>query len=182
MTDPAPDSIRELDLRPILRAGGEPFQEIMLAVDALPPGGSLRLLVTFRPVPLFTVMANRGFGVRDRPLGGGDWEVVFTPVGAPDLEAGLTMGSSASAVAWPDPVVDLDLTGLEPPEPMVRILETLESLAPGQTMFALLAREPVFLFPELAKREHEWAGNFDAQGVTYRLLVRHGGHGNHAAG
>ena len=42
-------------------------------------------------------------------------------------------------------------------------------------LFALLAREPVFLFPELAKRQHEWAGNFDASGTAYRLLVRHGG-------
>ena len=51
----------------------------------------------------------------------------------------------------------------------------LESLQQGDVLFALLAREPVFLFPELAKREHEWAGNFDASGTTYRLLVRHGG-------
>jgi uncharacterized protein (DUF2249 family) len=177
-----PESIRELDVRPILRAGGEPYQAIMQAVDALPPGGSLRLLATFRPVPLFTVMANRGFAARDQPLGQGDWEVVFTPVAGPAPETGLATGSSASAMAWPDPATELDLTGLEPPEPMVRILETLEGLAPGQTLFALLAREPVFLFPELAKREHEWAGNFDAEGVTYRLLVRHGGRSGHAAG
>lgn len=180
MTNPMPDSIRELDVRPILRAGGEPYQEIMQAVDALPSGCSLRLLATFRPVPLFTVMANRGFAATDRSLGEGDWEVVFTPVSELAPETGLATGSSTSAAAWPDPIAELDLTELEPPEPMVRILETLEDLMPGETLFALLAREPVFLFPELAKRQHEWAGNFDAEGVTYRLLVRHGGRSEHA--
>lgn len=175
MSTPEPSLIRELDVRPMLRAGEEPFQAIMDAVGALAPGESLRLVAPFRPVPLFSVMANRGFSASDRPLDGGDWEVVFSPVSGMQAEAGLAAGSSPSAVFWGDPVLELDLIDLEPPEPMVRILEALEGLQPGDVLFALLAREPVFLFPELAKRQHEWAGNFDASGTAYRLLVRHGG-------
>lgn len=167
--------VRELDVRPMLRAGEEPFQAIMDAVGALAPGESLRLIAPFRPVPLFSVMANRGFAASDRPLDGGDWEVLFSPVTGMQAEAGLATGSSPSALSWGDPIEELDLVDLEPPEPMVRILEALEDLKPGDVLFALLAREPVFLFPELAKRQHEWAGNFDASGTTYRLLVRHGG-------
>ncbi|BCB21592.1 MULTISPECIES: DUF2249 domain-containing protein [Bosea] len=175
MSTPEPSPIRELDVRPMLLAGEEPFQAIMEAVGALAPGESLRLVAPFRPVPLFSVMANRGFSASDRPLDGGDWEVVFSPVAEMQAEAGLATGSSPSAIFWGDPVEELDLIDLEPPEPMVRILEALEALQPGDVLFALLAREPVFLFPELAKRQHEWAGNFDASGTAYRLLVRHGG-------
>jgi uncharacterized protein (DUF2249 family) len=171
---------RELDVRPLLRAGEEPFQAIMEAVSSLAPGQPLRLIAPFRPVPLFSVMANRGFAASDRALDSGDWEVLFTPVQIPDESEGLAIGSSLSAVFWGEPVMELDLVDLEPPEPMVRILETLESLQPGDVLFALLAREPVFLFPELAKRQHEWAGNFDASGTAYRLLVRHGGGSSHA--
>jgi TusA-related sulfurtransferase len=120
-------------------------------------------------------MANRGFSASDSPLGGGDWEVLFSPVAGMQAEAGLATGSSPSALSWGNPIEELDLVDLEPPEPMVRILEALEDLKPGDVLFALLAREPVFLFPELAKRQHEWAGNFDASGTAYRLLVRHGG-------
>ncbi len=61
---------------------------------------------------------------------------------------------------------------------MVRILEALEDLQPGDVLFALLAREPVFLFPELTKRGHRWAGNFDASGASYRIFVRVGRPGN----
>ncbi len=175
MSKPEASPVRELDVRPMLRAGEEPFQAIMDAVGALAPGESLRLIAPFRPVPLFSVMANRGFAASDRPLDGGDWEILFSPVDGMQAEIGLATGSSPSALSWGDPIEELDLVDLEPPEPMVRILEALEDLKPGDVLFALLAREPVFLFPELAKRQHEWAGNFDASGSTYRLLVRHGG-------
>ena len=178
---PIPDTspIRELDVRPMLLSGEEPFQAIMDAVSALAPGQALRLVAPFRPVPLFSVMANRGFAASDRALGDGDWEVTFSPIATEDTSEGLAIGSSPSAAFWGDPALELDLCDLEPPEPMVRILETLESLQPGDVLFALLAREPIFLFPELAKREHEWAGNFDATGTLYRLLIRHGGGAGH---
>lgn len=166
--------IRELDVRPILQAGEEPFQAIMDAVGALAPGEALRLYAPFRPVPLFPVMGNRGFAAEDRRLPDGGWEVTFTPMAGVVEEEGLSLGSSPAANLWPSPIVELDLSDLDPPEPMVRILEALQELAPGDTLFALLAREPIFLFPELARRGHEWAGNFDASKTTYRLMVRAG--------
>ncbi|WP_209490306.1 DUF2249 domain-containing protein [Xanthobacter flavus] len=166
---------RELDVRPLLKAGQEPFEVIMAAVDALAPGQSLRLVASFRPVPLFSVMARRGYAAADHALGDGDWEVLFSPHAEVRTDEALAVGSSPAAAAWADPIEALDLRELDPPEPMIRILEALEDLQPGDVLFALLAREPVFLFPELTTRAHEWAGNFEAQGGTYRLLVRRGG-------
>ena len=69
----------ELDVRPILRAGGEPFSAIMEAVNGLAAGQSFRLLATFEPVPLYAVLAKKGFDHAAREIGGGDWEVMFTP-------------------------------------------------------------------------------------------------------
>ncbi len=77
----------ELDVRPILRSGGEPFQEIMGAVASLRAGQGLRLLATFKPTPLFSVMASKGFSHEAREIGGGDWEVLFQPQGAASAEA-----------------------------------------------------------------------------------------------
>ena len=73
---------------------------------------------------------------------------------------------------WPDPVVTLDNRDLAPPEPMVRILAAGENLSPGETLSALLRREPVFLFRELEKRGHHWRGGFTPDGSTYELTVR----------
>lgn len=75
MTDP---TFSTLDVRDILKDGGEPFSAIMQAVDGLGPGQGLKLLATFKPVPLFAVMAGRGFDHSEREIGGGDWEVTFT--------------------------------------------------------------------------------------------------------
>ena len=47
-------------------------------------------------------------------------------------------------------------------------------MKPGEVLFAALDREPMFLFPELAQRGHEWSGNFAPDKSVYRLLIRVG--------
>ncbi|MDK1377663.1 MULTISPECIES: DUF2249 domain-containing protein [unclassified Sinorhizobium] len=162
----------ELDVRPILRGGGDPFQVIMNAADNLVPGQALRLIASFRPVPLFSVMAGRGFSHQEEALGNGDWAVLFTP--QEQVDDIRVSGGDMNLDGWPDPTRQLDLTDLDPPEPMVRILAALEKMEVGEVLFALLAREPLFLYPELAKRGHRWAGNFDVTGEVYRILIRVG--------
>ena len=177
----------ELDVRPILRAGGEPFCEIMGAVKSLARGQGLRLFATFKPVPLFNVLGAQGFTHAARELTGGEWQVEFTPAAAgktPGSGAGTDPASgarpgavpatAASGGAWPAPMSELDNRDLDPPEPMVRTLAATEGMAKGEVLCALLCREPVFLLPELAKRGHAWRGGFDADGKTYRLLIRIG--------
>ncbi len=171
-------ALHELDVRPILRAGGEPFSAIMEAVNGLVAGQSFRLLATFEPAPLYGVLAKRGFGHAAREIGGGDWEVTFTPAAAvagsersPSVQP---IEQNASAPGWPEPSRHLDNRDLDPPEPMVRTLAAVEELRPGEVLCALLCREPVFLLPELGKRGHEWHGGFEADGTTYKLVVRKG--------
>lgn len=162
------------DVRPIIGGGEEPFSAIMTAVDKLGPGQSLRILAPFRPAPLFNVMANLGFGCRDRQRSDGVWEVDFTPVATAAADPDMAPGSAPEAALWPEPARMLDLVELPPPEPMVQILESLAGMQTGEVLFALLGREPMFLFPELAHRGHEWAGNFCKDGEAYRLLIRVG--------
>ncbi len=162
-----------LDVRPILRNGGEPFGEIMQAVASLAPDQGLRLYATFKPVPLFQVLGSKGFSHEARELGGGDWEVLFSRTGA---LAGAETAPAASADAhdWPAPSQAMDNRDLDPPEPMVRILAALETMKPDEVLSALLCREPMFLLPELAKRGHAWHGGFEPDGTTYKILIRVG--------
>ncbi len=168
MTTPEP---LELDVRPELARGTEPFGLIMATVDRLAPGQALRLIAPFRPVPLFTVMANRGFGCADRPCEDGGWQVTFTPL-APEPEPGLAPGSAPGAMFWPEPARVLDLAGQAMPDRVV--LAALAAMAPGEVLFALLDRAPMDLLAELARRGDEWAGNYAADGSAYRLMVRAG--------
>jgi uncharacterized protein (DUF2249 family) len=167
----------ELDVRPILRAGGEPFTAIMDAVKSLSPGQGLRLLATFEPVPLYGVLAKKGFDHAAREIGGGDWEVVFTPAAetaSSQARPAQPAAKNAAAAGWPEPSRQLDNRDLEPPEPLVRTLAAIEELRPGEVLSALLCREPVFLLPKLNERGHQWHGGFEADGKTYKLLVRKG--------
>lgn len=157
----------DLDVRPILRAGGEPFSTIMAVLEQLKPGQCLRLFATFKPVPLFSVMAARGFTHEEEELEDGEWEVLFQPDGV-----ARTPVAPACADEWPEPSVHLDNRDLDPPEPMVRILAAAQKLGPGETLSALLRREPVFLFPELERRGHRWRGGFNPEGTAYELTVR----------
>lgn len=161
----------DVDVRPILRAGGEPFSVIMATLERLEPGQGLRLFATFKPIPLFAVMAGKGFTHSEQALDDGEWEVLFTPAGAVPEEA--EAGASASSFdEWPEPAVKLDNRDLDPPEPMIRILAAADKLGPGETLSALLRREPVFLFPQLEKRGFRWLGGFTPDGTTYELTVR----------
>jgi uncharacterized protein (DUF2249 family) len=161
---------KTLDVRPILAEGGEPFQAIMATVESLAPGQGLTLLAPFKPVPLFTVLERKGFLHQVSELEGGDFEVRFTPR-ATEVLASEDIEDDGE---WPEPVRNFDFSDLDPPQPMVRILSELETMSPGEVMFAVLAREPLFLFPELTKRGHKWAGNYDSGGTAFRIMVKRG--------
>jgi uncharacterized protein (DUF2249 family) len=69
----------ELDLRPVLYNGGNPFGTVISALAQLEPGQSLRVLAPFEPVPLFDVFRSRGYTTSAHEIDNGDWEALFTP-------------------------------------------------------------------------------------------------------
>lgn len=58
-------------------------------------------------------------------------------------------GLRAQHIVVTPTLVEVDNRGLEPPEPMVRILAVVQQLAPGQRMEALNERRPMLLYPKL---------------------------------
>ena len=46
----------------------------------------------------------------------------------------------------------IDVRGLQPPEPMVAILQQIEKPDAGDLMIVHHFREPIYLYPELAER------------------------------
>lgn len=64
----------------------------------------------------------------------------------------------------------MDLRGLQPPEPIVRIFQALER-APHEPVRAILPHEPVPLYGLLRERGFGWAGTQRPDG-GYELLIR----------
>lgn len=130
-----------LDVRDTIRRGEEPFAVIMAAVAGLAPDQALVLRAPFEPVPLYTALGKRGFAHWTEARAADDWWVWFY------------RGAPAPAPAPPVTVsATLDVRGLEPPQPMVAVLERLEALAPGQTLTVIHDRRPMFLYPQLDER------------------------------
>lgn len=164
-----------LDVREELRNGGEPLPRIMESIRGLAPGQPLRLFATFEPLPLYAVLAKKGFGHSATHLGEGDWEVLFTPgaeTEAPKPAAKVASTADADYADWPAPSTSLDNRGLHPPEPLVRILDALEHLDAGEVLHAINERDPVFLYPELESRGAAIHVDKRADGV--HLLIRRG--------
>lgn len=145
------DDTVTLDVRPEIRAGREPFGRIMETVSRLKDGERLRLFAPFEPVPLFGVLAQQGFAHEARRTASGDWEVIFS------RSAGATRVPAKTPAASPSPCccsspVDVDARGLEPPQPLVVILEALTQLPPGRVLRARTDRRPLHLYAQLEER------------------------------
>lgn len=142
-----------LDVRDVIRQGGDPFARIMAAIAQLPANAQLRLLAPFEPVPLCAVLRNQGFTYIAKEIAGEDWEVLFTrepeKKAAPE-KSGRPAG--APTKSRPIEIVKVDARGLEPPQPMVKILEALAGLPAGAELHAHTERKPMHLYGQLEER------------------------------
>jgi uncharacterized protein (DUF2249 family) len=111
-----------LDVRADIARGEEPFARIMAAVKTLGPDDALVLRVPFEPVPLYDVLGRRGLTHRTERHAADDWSVWFW---------------REESAAAPAGALTLDVRGLEPPQPMVLVLERLDTLQPGETLEVL---------------------------------------------
>jgi hypothetical protein len=169
--------VTELDVRPILRSGGEPFGKIMAAVASTPLGGAIRLRATFRPTPLFAVLGKQGWQNWVEFGEGDDWIIWFykDSSGAapeqvpadelklarlrkdhPELQKRLTTEGGM----WL-----LDVRRMSPPEPLELTLSVLEKLPRGTTLIQINERVPQFLLPLLEERglRHEIVRNDETE-------------------
>jgi uncharacterized protein (DUF2249 family) len=143
-----------LDVREDLKRGREPFSKIMRTVAGLGEEEDLFLIVPFEPAPLYAALTQQGFSHESKETASGDWEVRFSrTTGASNTERNANVSPAAAVTAESgDTVVEVDARGLEPPEPLVRILEHLAELPAGARLRARTDRRPVHLFAQVEER------------------------------
>lgn len=155
----------ELDVRDDIRRGEEPFARIMAAVKTLAAGETLVIRAPFEPVPLYDVLGRRGLAHWTERLAEADWHVWFyhaTAAATPAKPAGAAVTQDSST---------LDVRGLEPPMPMMQILERLDALEPGGTLTVVHERRPMFLYPQLDARGFHHETDEPEAGVV-RIVIR----------
>ncbi|MBK0402390.1 DUF2249 domain-containing protein [Adhaeribacter sp. BT258] len=159
-----PTDFVELDVREAIETGNDPFNLIMEAVKDLQPSQALKLINTFEPTPLITILNKRGYRHFVEEISA---NLVYTYFYK--KVANKTVANAAEKVetlAQPDAkntfgemkqkfagrLREIDVRYLEMPLPMTTILETLADLKPGEALFVIHKRVPQFLLPQLAER------------------------------
>jgi len=145
---------RTLDVRPVLEKGGDPFGLIMKTAKGLARTEALHLVVGFEPRPLYAVL-RASFGREHLTEQVGELFHVWFYVpeqgaapSAPEVPAQAEAGARPPLLA----PVELDVRGMEPPGPMMAILEKLVELGPGAQLLVAHHREPVLLYDKLKLR------------------------------
>lgn len=149
------NEIVTLDVRDEIRNGREPLSKIMKAIRELRPGQKFRLIAPFRPVPLFGLLERKGFVHEAREVQNGDWEVVFKRCNEScekKEDSPEAQDNRKNSFPMEAQFIDVDARGLEPPQPMVKILEALANLPEGTGIRAYTDRRPMHLYAQLEAR------------------------------
>jgi uncharacterized protein (DUF2249 family) len=163
----------DLDLREDIRRGEEPFARIMAAVKRLGEDEALVIRTPFEPIPLYDVLGKRGLAHWTETRAADDCAVWFYRAAVARMADVCPAMTDEPAAEAPAPrTVTLDVRGLEPPLPMVLVLERLEALRAGEQLEIFHDRRPMFLYPQLESRGfvHETE---ESEGLV-RIRVRHG--------
>lgn len=171
------EDVLVFDVRPIIAGGDDPLKLIMEKIAAISAGQALKIINSFEPLPLMLLLEKKGFQVYVEQTAD---EVFFTYFYKPQglssndaLPAVETSGDwSAVLNRFSGNLVTIDVRELEMPGPMMKILETIHTLAPQQALFVHHKRVPVFLLPELAERGMDYRINTIAEGDV-KMLIYH---------
>ncbi len=140
------EKIVDLDVRPELDAGRDPFNLIIKTLGDMKEDQALHLIINFEPVPLYTVMKMKGYD-HITEQSGGLWHV-YLYKGGTASPAATAAGGVQATVSEPK-TIEIDVRGLEPPEPMVKIIEMLPQVGMNTTLLVHHHREPLMLYDKL---------------------------------
>lgn len=151
----------ELDVRPIIESGKDPFQVILGKIKQLKPDQMLKLINSFEPAPLIELLTKRGFEYQVEHAGENLVITYFhsTEGTAAEVETPLATENTDwenLLSHYEGKITPIDVRPMEMPLPMHTILEALDNLPDGHLLFVHHKRVPVFLLPELKDRQFDY--------------------------
>lgn len=162
------EKIIELDVRPIINSGKDPFLDIMNKVKCLKDDEVLLIINSFEPIPLYTVLGEKGF---DHYTEKEDeaFKVYFFKSSSKKNISDKKSESEISLSEFEN-VIELDVRELPPPEPMMKIFEKLSEVNEKTILLVHHHREPLMLYPKLDERGFEAISNKIEENY-YKVLI-----------
>ncbi len=156
------EKVIEMDVRPVLASGVDPFEAIMAKLKTMNDDETLMIINTFEPIPLLNILKKKGYVYEtERPENG----VVHTYLEKAENEVEEQKQEKESfneadfeqmAQRFAGKMEEIDVRDLEMPMPMVTILEAIEKIEPGHALFVHHKKLPQYLIPELEDRGFKW--------------------------
>lgn len=171
------DQIVELDVRPSIAAGTDPLSIITQKVKTIKAGQVLKLINVFEPVPLMRLLEKQGFLVYADEVNDNLVETYFyKQADAGEIVAtaaeGATTGWNKIRENFLHKTRSIDVRAMEMPQPMMAILEALQSLPPDEALLVYHKRIPVFLLPELAEQKFDYRIKKVSDGDVQMLIFK----------
>ena len=156
------DNVTDLDVREMLKAGKDPFNIIMNALSNLSTNSVLKIINTFEPTPLISILSKKGYVhntiVIEKQLVHTyfkkDSAIIFDNKEISDNNSSEEI--TIVLKSFGTNIKELDVRHLEMPLPMAMILNELPSLPDDYILLVNHKKVPKFLFPELAERGYQW--------------------------
>ncbi len=171
-----PENVLELDVRPILNEGKDPFNLILGKVKALEPLQTLKIINDFEPIPLILLLEKQGFKTYSEVVDGGTYHTWFFKSEAGSIPNTTLTSNADDFDAWVKKyeghTTTIDVRHLEMPLPMLTILDELEKLPAGQALYVDHKRIPVFLLPELEERKFEYRAKEISEGDVKLFIFK----------
>jgi uncharacterized protein (DUF2249 family) len=155
-----PGQIEDFDVRPVIDAGADPLSLIVAKVKKIQKGGALKIINSFEPTPLISLLKKQGFESFVNMV---DEQLVETYFYKKDDVTVQINEAENNSEGWEEMLQKfegrmqtVDVRHLEMPQPMMTILEAIEKLPEDKALFVYHKRIPVFLLPELRERKFDF--------------------------
>jgi uncharacterized protein (DUF2249 family) len=153
-----------LDVRPILTSGDDPLAIIMSHIKELEINQVLKIINTFEPTPLIKLLEKKGIESYTNFVDENTCETFLlkrTEIEATNTHrTPNTSTTSKKSPDWDQLIKKyesnthiIDVRKLEMPQPMIKILESVENLKDNEALFVYHKRIPVYLIPELLEKK-----------------------------
>jgi uncharacterized protein (DUF2249 family) len=170
------EKLKELDVRPVIASGRDPLNIIMQKVKTIEAGEVLKIINTFEPTPLMMLLQKRGFETYADKISDDHVETYFYKSKAhqPEIKSGAPQAPDWEQLLqkFADKIKSIDVRHLPMPQPMITILETLDTLPTDTALYIYHKRIPVFLLPELEQRGFEHRIKEISDGEVHLLIFR----------
>jgi hypothetical protein len=170
------ENIVELDVRPILDGGKDPFQLILNTVNGLNGSQVLKLVNSFEPTPLIQILEKKGFKTYSETINDHLVYTYFYNTEAIKMAEPIIKNNKEDwnhiLENYKDNIEYVDVRELEAPLPMLTILEELDRINPEKVLFVYHKRIPVFLLPELQERKFDYLINEISDNEVHLLIFK----------